>query len=236
MRVAKAFLVGAVAAASALGVSIPAAASPPRSVLRPTATTGQNSYVITDAPVAIRVGSSYTEVPIVVGTRFNAAGVSITLVDPGNGQVAYDSQTGSGTRTVLRPSFYSSDIARYATYRWDITTYDADYNEHDLSVNAVVKANSLLGFGVKRSGSQVTFTVATRQWNNAVERYQGWGSRGVYIQKLASDGTWHNVGGVTTNSAGNGTKVLNTGAGSYRAYDKDAAGVFGSTTGGGVRS
>ena len=232
MRSTKVLLVGAVAAAAALGLSVPAGAGPRQSTVVPGATTGQDAYLITDAPFAIRVGSSYTEVPVVVGTRFDAVRVAVSLVDPRSGEVAFADQFDSGTRAALRPSFTSADIRRYGTYRWDIESNDRDFTEHDLSVDAVVKANTLLGLGVRRSGSQVTLTVATRQWNNAVERYQGWGGRGVYVQRLAADGSWQNVAGITTNSAGNGTKVLGTGAGTYRAYDKDTATAFGSTTAG----
>lgn len=118
MTVTKALLVGALAAASTLGLSGPAAASPRGpAAIGPAVTTGQNAYVITDAPSTIHVGSSYTEIPLVIGTRFAAVNVSISLVDPRNGPVAFDYKQDSGARTALRPSFYSSEIGRYGTYR-----------------------------------------------------------------------------------------------------------------------
>lgn len=93
-----------------------------------------------------------------------------------------------------------------------------------LSVPATIKANSLLGLGPQRSGNRMIVTVATRAWNNAVSRYQGWPRQGVYIQKQAPNATWVTVGGITTDGRGNGVKVLNTGPGNYRLYDHDTRG------------
>ncbi len=223
----KTMTIGTVAVLAALGLVAPAAAAEPAT--RPAAAPAATAPILTNAPTAIRIGSSYQEIPVVVRTRSGTTS-SLTLTDPRSGQVDFDYDSVTTIRHVFRATIYSFQVRSYGTWRWDVEAQDADYNTYATSVNAVVKANSLLGLGVRRSGSRVTVTVATRQWNNAVERYQGWPGRGVYIQKQNANGTWRNVGGVTTDGGGNGVKVLSTGAGVYRAYDKDAATVFGSTT------
>ncbi len=162
----KTMTIGTVAVLAALGLVAPAAAEP---ATRPAAAPAATAPILTNAPTAIRIGSSYQEIPVVVRTRSGTTS-SLTLTDPRSGQVDFDYDSVTTIRHVFRATIYSFQVRSYGTWRWDVEAQDADYNTYATSVNAVVKANSLLGLGVRRSGSRVTVTVATRQWNNAGAR------------------------------------------------------------------
>ena len=231
--------VGGLALAATLGIAAPASASTPhphRPAVSPAVTTGRGDHLITDAPTTIHLGAEQIAIPVTVGSdRYLNEGLIDLYVNGSAGDekdvraedVAFPDH--SVRSFTFRPILSASDIGYYGVYQWWVLAGDIGYNQHELTVNTLVKANSLLGFTAARTGSTVTVTVSARVWNNATQRYNGY-PVGVYLQKQAADGSWANVGAVTLGSSGNGTKGLTTGTGVYRLYDHDTATIWGSTT------
>ena len=238
--------IGVLAALTGLAAAVPAGAAGDHRpsvhrqlgtpAFRAAASAGDTDVIYTDVPARIEVGSLITRIRFGVGTRVPTTDLAVQLYDQaGRGYPlvdAYDSVDESAPVSIWREQeeFYGYDIPVYGNYTWDVDVLGSgtdDYQEYEAYFSASVRAHSLLGLSTTRTGNAVTVSVATRVYNNAEDVYQGWAGRGVYVQKRAADGSWVNVAGITTDSRGNGTKTIPTGAGVYRVYDKDTATVWG---------
>lgn len=202
--------------------------------IRAAASAGDTAVIYTDAPTKIEVGSRITRIPFGVGTRRPTTDIAVQLYDnAGRGFPLIDDFDFSEAPVSFwreQDEFYGFQLAVYGNYTWDIAATGSaanGYPNYEVYFAASVRAHSLLGFSTGRVGNNVTVTVATRLYNNVADKYQGWAGRGVYLQKQTAGGAWANVGGITTDARGNGTKTIGTGAGVYRLYDKDTATVWG---------
>jgi len=222
-------------AVAVLAVAASPAAATARPVHSPTTGTAQATAtaasVITNAPTAIRLGAAKQTIPVVVRSSFTGTYAAAKLVDPYTGPRFGAAVTTQATRWALYVPITGTSVNRYGAWQWDVKVLDQAAVAHTISVNTVLKANSLLGLSATSTGEPgVTLTVALRAWNNTVARYQGWPGQGVYIQKQAPNGDWVNVGAVTSDPRGNAVKTLGTRSGVYRVYDHDTTTTWGATS------
>lgn len=224
----------AAAAVLALAVAASPAAATARPVHSPTAGTAQAAAaasVITNAPTAIRLGAAKQTIPVVIRSSFTGRYASAKLVEPSTGPRFGATVSAQATRWALSVPVTGTSVNRYGPWRWDVRVLDQAAVAHDISVNTVLKANSLLGLSATSTGEPgVTITVALRAWNNTVARYQGWAGQGVYIQKQAPNGSWVTVGAVTSDPHGNAVTTLGTRSGVYRVYNHDTTTTWGATS------
>jgi len=221
-------------AVAALAVAASPAAATARGVHSPTGTAQAAAVaasVITNAPTAIRLGAARQTIPVVVRSSFTGTYASAKLVDPRTGPRFGAAVTTQANRWALYVPVTGTSVNRYGPWRWDVRVLDQAAVAHNISVNTVLKANSLLGLSATSTGEPgVTITVALRAWNNTVARYQGWAGQGVYIQKQAPNRSWVTVGAVTSDPHGNAVKTLGTRSGLYRVYDHDTTTTWGATS------
>jgi len=243
---ARSLSIGILAALTGLAAAVPAGATGEHrpsvhrqtgtAAFRAAASSGDTDVIYSDVPAKIEVGSQITRVRFGVGTRVPTTDLEVQLYDDaGRGYPlidSFDSVSEDAPVSIWREQgeFYGFEVPVYGNYTWDVDVLGVgtqDYQEYEAYFSASVRAHSLLGLTTTRVGNAVTVTVATRVYNNAADKYQAWAGRGVYVQKQTPSGTWANVAGITTDSRGNGTKTIPTGAGVYRVYDKDTATVWG---------
>lgn len=222
------------AAVAVLAVFASPAAATVRPVHSPAAGSVQvaaAASVITNAPTAIRLGAAKQTIPVVVRSSFTGTYASAKLVEPSTGPRFGATVTAQANRWAMSVPVTGTSVNRYGPWRWDVRVLDQSAVAHNISVNTVLKANSLLGLSATSTGEPgVTITVALRAWNNTVARYQGWAGQGVYIQKQAPNGSWVSVGAVTSDRRGNAVKTLGTRSGVYRVYDHDTTTTWGATS------
>ncbi len=200
----------------------------------PSGSAGDTGIIFTDVPARIEVGSFVTRIRFGVGARVRTTSQTTELYDNGGRSLALIFTYANDMRHTgiwrEQGEFIAPQIPTYGAYTWSVAVAGSEsdgFQSYQAYYSATVRAHSLLGLATSRVGNAVTITVATRAYNNVIDRYQGWPRRGVYIQKRNPDGSWASVAGITTDGRGNARGTIATGPGVYRAYDKDTGTVWG---------
>ncbi len=249
-------LAGLVAAATFTTVGVlaapPASADTTRPTVRATVTsTGAVGAAALSAPSgdidAIKV-RYLSKLP--VASRLTEAQLDVTTTPMDNVQAELAHRVADG---VINGRHFSTDdpagntawsvpfdvptakLTGYGTYTWQV--YATRFNDQGYLGNRSIayypvdiRASGGLAVVLQRSGATVSVRAWTLAYNSTLCRFGQWGGRGVYVQKLQPNGSWGYAGGLTTDRTGRASRALATGAGTYRAYVKDDATIFGAIT------
>lgn len=228
-----ALVLGGAAAAPAVAVGTPTAASTSTS----TAAAAATAVAATDAPARLRIGAPSTTVRVTVVTRGRVDGASASLVDRTSRPVAggHHAAPEPGRPSVLKTqvTVTARDLPHWGPMRWDVSTWSTADGLCALGggpVGTDVRAHSMLGLAVSRSGSSAVVRGSLRAYTPAAERYAAWSGRPVSVQRW--DGRrWVQVTGVATDREGNVAARVQVPSGTaLRLVAGDAPGIWGAVS------
>lgn len=199
MAAGRRLLVATVVMALLMGGSAPVQAAEP--------STGLQELVV---PTRVRIGAERTPLPMtVVGTAPGEL-VSVDLLAVPGGLVR--SQWTTATREG-RPEQYDisfglhvSELVSWGPHRWLVAgwgrTPDGEQVDVRATVDAVVRAHSMLGLRPARAGRGVLVEGSLRAYHSVEMRYVAWSGRPVSVQ-VRTGSTWTQVGSAVTDGRGN---------------------------------
>ncbi|WP_298992157.1 hypothetical protein [uncultured Pseudokineococcus sp.] len=227
---AAALLVGGAGAASAA-----TEAPDERASARAASAQADVGITATDAPSKIRVGAAAMTIPVTVITDEPMDDLDAGVFSSGDDLVAYGYTRAAeaGRPRVFKPQveLYAEDLTGWGAHEWDFFGYRVDDDVAAVGVAPTdVRAHSMLGLAVARSGATVTVRGSARAYHSVQDRYVPWSGRPVSVQRWTGS-AWVQVTGATTDARGNLSATVPVPAGSQlRLVVKDVGSIWGAVS------